>query len=160
MSSFSETADAEITASALQSVCSTYIESRLLRTLLNRSRGCQTLINLWRAASSRTHHVDEINPLGIEIWYRTTRRHSILDGIEAIRLVPKKYRTRYPALLKASSDLIPLKWMFNLSEYIVINIWEIIVVSDCINLYRVIVNVKRANGRRWTKQQNNKDKEG
>ncbi len=37
--------------------------------------------------------VDEINPLGIEIWYRTTRRFSILDGIEAIWSVPKKYRT-------------------------------------------------------------------
>ncbi len=42
--------------------------------------------------------VDEINPLGIEIWYRTTRRFSILDGIEAIWSVPKKYRTQYPAL--------------------------------------------------------------
>ncbi len=83
------------------------VESRLIRTVSNRSRGCQTLINLRRAASSRTHlvlqaycltDVDEINPLGIEIWYRTTRRFSILGGIEAIRSVPKKYRTRYPAL--------------------------------------------------------------
>ncbi len=83
------------------------IESRLLRTLSNRSRGCQTLINLHRVASSRTHlvlqpywliDVDENIPLGIEIWYRTTRHFSILDGIEAIRSVPKKYRTRYPAL--------------------------------------------------------------
>ncbi len=74
----------------------------------NRYRGCQTLINLRRAASSRTHlvlqaycltDVDEINPLGIEIWYRTTRRFSILGGIKAIRSVPKQYRTRYPALL-------------------------------------------------------------
>ncbi len=65
------------------------------------------LINLRRAASSRTHlvlqaycltDVDEINPLGIEIWYRTTRSFSILCGIEAIRSVPKKYWTRYPAL--------------------------------------------------------------
>ncbi len=65
------------------------IESRLLRTLSNRSRGCQTLIDLRRAASSQTHlvlqaywltDVDEINPLGIEIWYRTTRCFSILDG--------------------------------------------------------------------------------
>ncbi len=38
---------------------------------------------------------DEINPLGIEIWYRTTRRFSIRDGIEAIQLVPKKYWTWY-----------------------------------------------------------------
>ncbi len=61
---------------------------------MNRSRGCQTLINLRRAASSQTHlvlqaycltDVDEINTLGIEIWYRTTRRFSILGGIEAIR---------------------------------------------------------------------------
>ncbi len=83
------------------------VESRLIRTLSNRSRRCQTLINQWRAASSRTHlvlqaycltDVDEINPLGIKIWYRTTRRFSILCGIEAIRSVPKKYRTRYPAL--------------------------------------------------------------
>uniref|UniRef100_A0A671SN41 Structural maintenance of chromosomes protein 5 n=1 Tax=Sinocyclocheilus anshuiensis TaxID=1608454 RepID=A0A671SN41_9TELE len=37
-------------------------------------------------------------PLGIEIWYRTTRHLSILDSIEANRSVPKKYRTRYPAL--------------------------------------------------------------
>ncbi len=43
--------------------------------------------------------VDEINPLGIEIWYRRTRRYSILRGIEAIRSVPKKYRTRYLALV-------------------------------------------------------------
>ncbi len=59
-------------------------------------------------AACRTHlvlqaycltDVDEINPLGIEIWYRTTRRFSILGGIEAIRSVPKKYRTRYPGLL-------------------------------------------------------------
>ncbi len=60
---------------ALQSVCTKPrdIESRLLRTLLNRSRGCQTLINLHRVASSRTHlvlqaywliDVDENNPLG------------------------------------------------------------------------------------------------
>ncbi len=79
------------------------VESRLIRTVSNRSRGCQTLINLQRSASSRTHLVlqallahcvDEINPLGIEIWYRTTRRFSILGGIEAIRSVPKKYRTR------------------------------------------------------------------
>ncbi len=94
---------------ARQSVCTKPrdIERRLLRMLSNRSRGCQTLINLHRVASSRTHlvlqaywftDVDEINPLGIEIWYRTTRRFSILDDIEAIRSVPKKYRTRYPAL--------------------------------------------------------------
>ncbi len=84
------------------------MESRLIRTVSNRSHGCQTLINLHRGASSRTHlvlqaycltDVDEINPLGIEIWYRTTRRFSILGGIEAILSVPKKYRTRYPALL-------------------------------------------------------------
>ncbi len=83
------------------------IESRLIRTVSNRSRGCQTLINQCRVASSQTHlvlqaycltGVDEINPLGIEIWYRTTRRFSILGGIEAIQSVPKKYRTRYPAL--------------------------------------------------------------
>ncbi len=84
-----------------------HIESRLISTLLNRSRRCQTRINLRRTASSWTHlvlqaycltDVDEINPLGIEIWYRTTRHFSILGGIEAIRSVPKKYRTRYPAL--------------------------------------------------------------
>ncbi len=83
------------------------VESRLIRMVSNHSRGCQTLINLWRATSSRTHlvlqaycltDVDEINPLGIEIWYRTTRHFSILGCIEAIRSVPKKYRTRYPAL--------------------------------------------------------------
>ncbi len=94
----------------LQSVCTKPrdIESRLLRTLSNRSRGCQTLINLHLVASSGTHlvlqaylitDVDEIKPLGIEIWYRTTRRFSILEGIEAIRSVPKMYRTRYPALI-------------------------------------------------------------
>ncbi len=99
------------------------VESRLLRALLNRSRGCQTLINLWRAASSRTHlvlqaycltDVDEINPLGIEIWYRTTRRFSILGGIEAIRSVPKTYRTRYPALamlhLVCLTDTLRKQW--------------------------------------------------
>ncbi len=105
MSSFSETADDEVTTSVTCYMCSK--ESRLLRTLSNCSRGCQTLINLRRAASSRTHlvlqaycltDVDEINPLGIEIWYRTTRRFSKLDSIEAIRSVPKKYRTRYLAL--------------------------------------------------------------
>ncbi len=85
------------------------VESRLIHAVSNLSRGCQTLINLCRAATSRTHlvqqaycltDVDEINPLGIEIWYQTTRRFSILCGIEAIRSVPKKYRTRYPALSK------------------------------------------------------------
>ncbi len=109
------------------------VESRLIRTLSNHSRGCQTLINLRRAASSRTHlvlqaycltDVDEINPLGIEIWYRTTRRFSILCGIEAIRSVPKKYWTRYPALLIclavhllnehcATSELTALYFMYN-----------------------------------------------
>ncbi len=83
------------------------IESRWLRALSKRSRRCQTLINLRRTASSRTHlvmqaycltDVDEMNPLGIKIWYGTTRHFSILNGIEAIRSVPKKYRTRYPAL--------------------------------------------------------------
>ncbi len=83
------------------------IESRLIRTLLNRSRGCQTLINLRHATSSQTHlvlqaycltEVDDINSLGIEMWYRMTRHFSILGGIEAIRSVPEKYRTRYPAL--------------------------------------------------------------
>ncbi len=86
------------------------LESRLLRTLSNHSHGCETLIDLCPTASSRTHlvlqaywltDVDEINPLGIEIWYRTNRHFSILDGIEAIRSVPKKYRPRYPALLKS-----------------------------------------------------------
>ncbi len=65
------------------------------------------LNNQRRVASSQTHlvlqaycltDIDEINPLGIEIWYRTTRSFSIICGIEAIRSVPKKYRTRYPAL--------------------------------------------------------------
>ncbi len=87
------------------------IEIRLLRMLSNRSRGCQTPIDLCGAASSQTHlvlqaywltNVDEINPLGIDVWYRTTRRFSILDGIEAIRSVPKKYRTRYPDLYISS----------------------------------------------------------
>ncbi len=40
-----------------------------------------------------------MNPLGIEIWYRTTSCFSILDGIKAIRSVLKKYRTRSPALV-------------------------------------------------------------
>ncbi len=79
------------------------VESRLIRMLSNRSRGCQTLINLLRTHLVLQAYcltdVDEINPLGIEIWYRTTRRFSILGGIEAIRSVPKKYRTRYPALV-------------------------------------------------------------
>ncbi len=111
MSSFNETADTEVTASiTCFSLCSKQkceIESRLLYTRSNHSYECKTLINLLYAASSRTHlvlqahcltDVDEINPLGIEIWYRTTRRFSILNGIETIRSVPKKYRTRYPAL--------------------------------------------------------------
>ncbi len=55
-------------------------------------------ISLRRIASSRTHlvlqaycltDVNEINPLGIEIWYRTTRRFSIIDGIKAIQSVTK-----------------------------------------------------------------------
>ncbi len=83
MSSFSETADAEVTASITRySLCSKqkHAISSLLCTHLNRSRGCQTLINLRRITSSWTHlvlqacylaDVDEINPLGIEIWYRT-----------------------------------------------------------------------------------------
>ncbi len=82
------------------------VESRLIRTLSNRSRRCQTLINLRQSNTPNLvlqayclTDVDEINPLGIEIWYRTTRRFSILGGIEAIRSVPEKYRTRYPALL-------------------------------------------------------------
>ncbi|KAL0151063.1 hypothetical protein M9458_053576 [Cirrhinus mrigala] len=67
------------------------------------------------AASSRTHlvlqaywhtDVDEINRLGIELWYRTTRGFSILDGIDTFRSVPKKYRTRYPALF-ISMDCYP-----------------------------------------------------
>lgn len=37
--------------------------------------------------------VDEINPLGIEIWYGTTT----LDGMEAIWSVPKKYPTSIPS---------------------------------------------------------------
>ncbi len=37
--------------------------------------------------------------LGIETWYRTTRRFSILNVIKGIRSVPKKYRTLYPALV-------------------------------------------------------------
>ncbi len=41
--------------------------------------------------------VDEIKPLGIEIWNRTTRCFSILD-IEAIWSVPK-YRTGYTTLV-------------------------------------------------------------
>uniref|UniRef100_A0A672L079 Far upstream element-binding protein 1 n=2 Tax=Sinocyclocheilus grahami TaxID=75366 RepID=A0A672L079_SINGR len=50
---------------------------------------------------------DELNPLGIKIWYRMTRRFSILDGIEAIRSVPKKYRTRYPALCVRQDFKVP-----------------------------------------------------
>ncbi len=97
------------------------VESRLIRTVSNRSRGCQTLINLWRAASSQTHLVlqaycltdaDEINPLGIEIWYRTTRRFSILGGIEAIWSVPKKYRTRYPALFFSQEQGVIFLFVF------------------------------------------------
>ncbi len=70
-------ADAEITTRALQSACSKRNAwcGEQIRTLLNRSRGCQTLINLRRGASSRTHlvlqaycltDIDEINPLGIK----------------------------------------------------------------------------------------------
>ncbi len=45
--------------------------------------------------------------LGTEMWYRTTRRFSILDGIETIRSVPKKYRIWYPALyLRVKSKVI------------------------------------------------------
>ncbi len=91
------------------------VESRLIHMVLNRSRGCQTLINQRCAASSRTHLVlqaycltdaDEINPLGIDIWYRTTRRFSILCGIASIRSVLKKYRTRYPALFSSKKLLV------------------------------------------------------
>ncbi len=99
MTSFSETADAEITARALQSVNKTarYREQtapcafELLSRHLVLQAYCLT-------------DVDEINPLGIEIWYRTTRRFSILCGIEAIRSVPKKYRTRYPALVTSMRE--------------------------------------------------------
>ncbi len=74
--------------------------------LSNRSRGCQTLMDLRRFYSNTLMlqaywltDIDEMfNPLFIEIWYRTLRRFSILDGIEAIRSVPKKYRTQHPDL--------------------------------------------------------------
>ncbi len=68
--------------------------------LSNRSRGCPTPIDLRGAASRRTHpvlqaywltDVDEINPLAIEVWYRTTRCFLILDGIEAILLNSIKF---------------------------------------------------------------------
>ncbi len=83
------------------------IVCRLLHMLSKRSRGYQILIDLHGAAYSRSHLVlqvywltdaDEIIHLGIEIFYRTLIRFSIPVGIEAIRSVPKKYQTRYPAL--------------------------------------------------------------
>ncbi len=48
------------------------------------------------------HWLWRVNSLDIEIWNRTTCHFSILDSIEVIRSVtlPKKYRTRYPALHK------------------------------------------------------------
>ncbi len=67
------------------------VESRLIRTVLNRSRGCQTLINLQRAASSRTHlvlqaycltDVDEIKGIvhfEIKIWHLSVYPKGIQD---------------------------------------------------------------------------------
>ncbi len=86
------------------------IVCRLLHMLSKRSRGYQILIlnhHLRGAAYSRSHlvlqaywltDIDEMILLGIEILYRTPIRFSIPVGIEAIRSVPKKYQTRYPAL--------------------------------------------------------------
>ncbi len=103
--------DAEITASVLQSVCSKRNERCGEQTdpyAYESLSRMSKLIDQRRVASSQTHlvlqayclaDVDEINPLGIEIWYRTTRSFSVLGGIEAIRSVPKKYRTRYPTRL-------------------------------------------------------------
>ena len=43
---------------------------------------------------------DEIDSLGVVIEYRMkTTFFSILDTLEAIRLVPKKYWIQYPALM-------------------------------------------------------------
>ncbi len=96
MSSFSEMADAEITASIMRSsVCvinktARYREQTAPYAFESLSRMSNT--DQHRVVSSRTHLVlqdywltgiDEINPL----------------GIETIRSVPKKYRTRYPALV-------------------------------------------------------------
>lgn len=44
--------------------------------------------------------INEMNPLGIEIWCRTTSHFPILDCIEAVWSVPKKYQTQHPALYK------------------------------------------------------------
>ncbi len=89
MSSFSDAAEVEVTVSPTRfSLClvNKSMQYRELRTLSNRSRGCQTLINL-RSITD----VDEVNPFGIEIWYRTTIHFSILDGIEVIRYISQYY---------------------------------------------------------------------
>ncbi len=44
-------------------------------------RNCN-LLNLKGNGNTPTD-ADELNPIGMEIWYRMTRRFSILDGIEA-----------------------------------------------------------------------------
>ncbi len=91
MSSVSETADAEVTASVTRlSLCEVNkIERYREQTAPNAFESLSRMSNLHRIASSRTHLVlqaycltdaEEINPLGIEIWYRTTRRFSTLDG--------------------------------------------------------------------------------
>lgn len=50
----------------------------------------------------------EMNPLGIEIWYQTARHFLIPNGIEAIRPVPKKYWTRYTALVLPLGNQVTL----------------------------------------------------
>lgn len=55
-------------------------------------------------------YVDEIKPLGIKFWYRTTRNVLVLDGIEPIRSVSKMYRTRYPVLVQRPHMEIPEVW--------------------------------------------------
>ncbi len=91
MSSVSETADAEVTASVTRlSLCEVNKSERYReQTAPNAFESLSQMSNLHRIASSRTHlalqaycltDAEEINPLGIEIWYRTTRRFLTLDG--------------------------------------------------------------------------------
>ncbi len=112
MSSISETADAEVIASITRfSLCVVNKRERYREQTAPYAFESLSRMSNWSiwAASLLVEHilvlqaycltdVDEINPLGIEIWYRTTRCFSILDGIEATRSVPKKYQTWYPAL--------------------------------------------------------------
>ncbi len=112
MSSFSETSDAEVTTSVTHfGLCAVKKSARYRAQTA--PYAFESLTRMSNADQSTPHcfsqkhlalqaycstDVDDINPLGIEIWYQTTILFSILDGIEAIRSVPKKYRTRYPAL--------------------------------------------------------------